>query len=80
VGGVLPNALDTSRWAFAALGVAYAALAVALFWAGWARQRRAEEALSRGGYAHLDRRLVGLFSASGVVLAVATAVLILVAA
>jgi membrane protein implicated in regulation of membrane protease activity len=77
---VLPNVLDTTRWAFAALGVAYAVLAVALFWAGWARQRRVEEALSRGGYARLDRRLVGLFSVSGVVLAVATAVMIVVAA
>lgn len=80
VGGVLPQALDVSRWAFAALGVAYAALAVGLFWAGWARHEHVGEALSTGGYAHLDRRLVGAFTASGAILAVATGVLIVVQA
>jgi putative membrane protein len=75
VGGVLPEALDSSRWAFASLGVAYAALAVGLFYAGWARQRDAERALTEGGFAHLDRRIVEVFTISGVVLAVATAVL-----
>ena len=80
VGGVLPQALDVSRWAFAALGVAYAALAVGLFWAGWARQGHVGEALSTGGFAYLDRRLVGAFTASGAILAVATGVLIVVQA
>jgi uncharacterized membrane protein YidH (DUF202 family) len=80
VGGVLPQALDVSRWAFAALGVAYAALAAGLFWAGWTRQRDVGDALSAGGFAYLDRRLVATFTASGVVLAVATGVLIVVQA
>jgi putative membrane protein len=80
VGSVLPQALDVSRLAFAALGVGYAALAVGLFWAGWARQRHVGEALSGGGFASLDRRLVGVFTASGAILAVATGVLIVVQA
>lgn len=80
VGGVLPQALDVSRWAFAVLGVGYAALAVGLFWAGWTRQRDVGEALAAGGFAYLDRRLVATFTASGVVLAVATGVLIVVQA
>ena len=80
VGGVLPQALDVSRWAFAALGVAYAALALGLFWAGWTRQRDVGEALSSGGFAYLDARLVAAFTASGAALAVATGVLIVVQA
>ena len=47
---------------------------------GWARQRHVGEALSSGGFGYLDVRLVGAFTASGAVLAVATGVLIVVQA
>jgi uncharacterized membrane protein YidH (DUF202 family) len=78
VGSVLPHAVGGRRWAYAALGIAYAALAIALFWAGAERQRRCEHALREGEYAGLDPRLVTAFTVSGIVLALTTAVLVLV--
>ena len=77
VGGVLPHAVGGSRWAYAVLGVAYAGLAIALFWAGAQRQRRCEHALREGEYAGLDPRMVVAFTVSGIALALATAVLVL---
>jgi hypothetical protein len=53
---------------------------VALFWAGAERQRRCEQALREGEYAGLDHRLVSAFTVSGIVLALTTAVLVLIEA
>jgi putative membrane protein len=80
VGSVLPHAVGGGRWAYAVLGVAYAALAVALFWAGAERQRRCEQALREGEYAGLDHRMVTAFTVSGIVLTLTTAVLVLIEA
>jgi hypothetical protein len=57
-----------------------AARAVALFWAGAERQRRCEKALREGDYAGLDPRMVAAFTISGIVLALTTAVLVLIEA
>lgn len=80
VGGVAPRLLDSERVAFVVLGAGYALVAVAVFVAGWRRHEAAHRALERGRYAQLERGWVlGLTLAAGA-LAVATLVVIVVAA
>ena len=79
VGGVVPRLVDESRDAYIALGAGYALLAVAVFVAGWLRQRAAQSALDRGGYARLSTAWVAALSFAAGALALATFVVILVA-
>jgi uncharacterized membrane protein YidH (DUF202 family) len=60
------------------MGVGYAALAVAILVFGAIRQRRAAEALRRGGYDEPSSPLVTWLTAAAVALATATMVLVLV--
>jgi uncharacterized membrane protein YidH (DUF202 family) len=78
VGRALPALAHGARWPFRLMGVAYAALAVAVVVLGAVRQRRAAEALRRGGYDELSSRLVTWLTAAAVALAIATMVLVLV--
>jgi putative membrane protein len=78
VGAALPKALNTGHtWAYAALGIAYAVVAVALYVAGGLRQRRGDQAIARGDYEALDPRIVLGFTGAGVVMAVVTAALLI---
>jgi putative membrane protein len=78
VGRVVPDLADLERWPFVVLGAGYAVIAAVIFLAGAYRWRSTEEALRRGDFAALDRRLAGALSAAGLVLAAATIVLVLV--
>jgi putative membrane protein len=78
VGRVVPDLADLERWPFMILGAAYSVIAVIIFAAGSWRWRSTEEALQRGEFHRLDRRLVGGLSAGGVVLALATIALVFV--
>ena len=78
VGAALPRALDTGHtWIYAALGIAYAVVAFALFIAGGLRQRRGDEAIARGDYDRLDGRVVFGFTGAGVIMAITTAALLI---
>ena len=80
VGGVAPRLLDDDRVAFMALGAGYALLALAVFIAGWRRHDSAARALEQGAYAPLERGWVlGLSVAAGA-LAIATLVVVVLAA
>ncbi len=80
VGGIAPRLLDDERGAFVALGAGYALVAVAVLAAGWWRNEAVHRALERGTYARLERGWVlGLTLAAGV-LAIATLVVIVLAA
>ena len=78
VGRVVPDLVDVERWPFVVLGACYAVVALVFFVAGSRRWRSTEEALQRGEFSALDRRLTGGLSAAGVALAVATLALLFV--
>jgi uncharacterized membrane protein YidH (DUF202 family) len=78
VGRVVPDLADLERWPFMVLGAAYALLAAIIFAAGSWRWRSNDEALRRGGFHVLDRRLETALTAAGIVLAVATIALVFV--
>lgn len=78
VGAALPRALDTGHtWIYAALGIAYAVVAIGLYVAGGLRQRRGEAAIARGDYDQLDGRVVFGFTAAGVIMAATTTALLI---
>jgi uncharacterized membrane protein YidH (DUF202 family) len=76
VGKLAPEITGGATWPWVVVGAGYALLAVAMFVAGMRRQRETEAALATGGFAHLDRRLADALAGAGVVLSVATFVLI----
>ena len=80
VGGIAPRLLDSERGAFVALGAGYALVAVAVFVAGWRRHEAAARSLERGAYAPLERSWVLVLSVAAGMLAIATLVVVVLAA
>jgi uncharacterized membrane protein YidH (DUF202 family) len=78
IGHLVPDLADVESWPFVVLGAGYAVIAAVIFAVGAWRWRSTEDALRRGEFSALDRRLTGSLSAAGVVLAAATLVLLLV--
>jgi inner membrane protein YidH len=77
VGRLAPDLLHVAPWPYIALGCGYASLAIGLLVVGALRQRDLEHALRTGAHVPLRFRTVGVFTAGGVVLAVATVVLVI---
>jgi putative membrane protein len=78
-GALLPQLSPSSRWPFAALGVGFGILAIVFIAYGSHRHRAVEEALDRGEFAPLDRRVVFALSAFGVLLGFLTMLAVLIA-
>ncbi len=78
VGRLLPGLTGGARWPLRLIGVGYAAIAVAVLVLGAVRQRRAAEALRRGGYDELSSPVVMGLTAAAVVLAAATLAIVVV--
>jgi putative membrane protein len=76
VGRFAPQLLDVAPWPYMALGFGYAALALALLVYGALRQRALERSIVDGVHAPLPFSLVGAFTVGGVLLVVATVVLV----
>jgi putative membrane protein len=77
VGRLLPElAPDATRWPFVAIGVAFAVYGIALFIYGTRRSGERDESLFGDPSASPDRALL-MLSGAGVVLGLASAVLIL---
>jgi putative membrane protein len=76
VGRLAPELLDVSRWPYVVLGTGYAVLAIGLLLIGAHRQRELQRALERDATAPLSFRLVSIFTAGGVLLALITVVLV----
>jgi uncharacterized membrane protein YidH (DUF202 family) len=72
VGRFLPGLSKGPHWPARVLGIGYGLLAIAIFVLGARRQLRAVEALRRGEFDELPPRLVIALTAAGVLLAVAT--------
>jgi putative membrane protein len=77
VGRVAPQVLDTATWPYVALGIGYAVLAVGLLLAGAYRQRVLGRAVVRNEHDPLRYGVVMLFTIGGIVLALATIVLVI---
>jgi hypothetical protein len=77
VGRLAPELLDVAAWPYVALGACYAGLAVGLLTTGAYRQRELQRALDRGSHAPLSFPPVALFAVAGVLLALATMVLVI---
>ena len=72
-----PQVLDVASGPYIALGVGYAALAVGLLLTGAYRQRELGRAVASNAHTPLPFALVMLFTIGGVVLALATIVLVI---
>jgi putative membrane protein len=80
VGRIAPDLLGVAAWPYVVLACGYAGLALGMLLAGAWRQRQLERAVPTGAPAPLTFALVAAFTAGGVVLALATVVLVLVQA
>jgi putative membrane protein len=77
IGRLAPELLHVAPWPYILLGCGYASLAVGLLIVGAQRQRELEHALRTGGHMPLRFPTVALFTVGGVVLAVATVILVI---
>ncbi len=78
VGRFLPGLEHGTRWPFQALGIGYGVLSVAVLLVGGTRQRRAADALRRGGFDELGSPLVTWLTAGGIALSLAATALVMV--
>jgi uncharacterized membrane protein YidH (DUF202 family) len=77
VGRLAPELLGVTTWPYVAIGAGYAALAVGLLFAGARRQYQLQKAVDSGAEVPLGFGLVAVFTVGGVLLALATMVLVL---
>jgi putative membrane protein len=77
-GKLVPELSSGSAWPFEVVGIAFGIVGVLMIAYAYVRQKRVEEALERGEYAPLDSRASLLFAAIGVLLGLATVIVILV--
>ncbi|HEY1512779.1 MAG TPA: DUF202 domain-containing protein [Gaiellaceae bacterium] len=78
VGRLVPSVASGPHWPYEALGVGYGLLGVAFIAAGYIRTRDVERALDRGMFAPLAGRVISALTAAGVVLGVATVLILVV--
>ncbi len=76
VGRFAPDLLGVAPWPYVLLGCAYAGLAIGLLVVGALRQRDLERAMRTGSHTPLKFRTVATFTGGGVVLALATVLLV----
>jgi putative membrane protein len=76
-GKLVPELSHGAAWPYEVLGTGFVLLGIAVIAYSYVRQRHVEEALARGDYAPLDSRLTLAFTAVGVLLGIATIVVIL---
>jgi putative membrane protein len=80
VGGVVPELVESGRTAYVVLGCGYALLAAGVFAAAAFRRRQVERALERGEWAGVGELGALAFTLVGMVLALATLVVIVLQA
>jgi len=77
-GKIVPELAGGKAWPFETLGVAFGLVGLGFIGYGYVRQKQVDEALARGDYAPLDDRAALIFAGSGLVLGLATIVLVVV--
>lgn len=76
VGRFAPELLHVAAWPYVVLGCSYAGLAIGLLVMGAVRQRDLEASLHGDTHRPITFGLVGVFTAGGILLALATIVLV----
>jgi putative membrane protein len=79
-GRIVPELTGGAAWPYATIGVAFGVVGVAFIAYGYVRQKQVDEALARGDYAPFDDRAAIVFAAAGLVLGLATIVLVIAGA
>ena len=79
-GRIVPELTGGAVWPYAALGVAFGVVGLAFIAYGYVRQKQVDEALARGDYAPLDDRAAIIFAAAGLLLGLATIILVIAGA
>jgi len=77
-GKLVPELSSGAAWPFEAIGAAFGVVGVVFVAYAYIRQKRVEEALTRGGYATFETRVALVFAALGVLLGIGTIIVILV--
>jgi len=77
IGRLLPELITGPTWPYVLLGTAYGALALALMSAAAIRHARIRDALRRGDFEELSDGWLLAFTAAGVLLTLATIVLVI---
>ncbi len=78
IGRVVPELGGGDRWAYAAVGLGYILYGAAFVLAGTWRQRQVEVAVLDARWRAQDRRVVAALTVAGIVLALATGVLVVI--
>ena len=79
IGRVLPEVLTTgTTWPYVVVGAGWGVLAVAIAAYAPIRQRTLRRAIDEGGYAHPHTAMLSALSSGGVVLIIASVVLIII--
>jgi putative membrane protein len=76
LGRIVPGVTHVTKWPYEVVGAGYGVLGVAFITAGHLRLRSVESALRQGEFVHPHDRLLALLLAVGLVLGVATVVLV----
>jgi putative membrane protein len=77
-GRLVPELSGGPNWPFEAIGVVFGIVGVAFIGYGYVRQKAVEAALARGDYSPLPNRAALVFAGLGVLLGLATIVLLLI--
>jgi putative membrane protein len=79
-GRIVPELAGGAAWPFETIGVVFGLVGLGFIAYGYIRQKQVDEALARGDYAPFDDRAALVFAACGVLLGLATIVLVVVGA
>jgi putative membrane protein len=75
-GRIVPELAGGAAWPYEAIGVAFGLVGLGFIVYGYVRQRQIEAALARGEYAPFEDRAALIFAGCGVLLGVATVILV----
>ena len=75
-GKIVPEVSGGAQWPWTLIGISFGVAGVALIGYGFERHRRVEDALRRGEYSPLDTRAALVFAAAGMLLGIATVVVL----
>jgi inner membrane protein YidH len=76
-GKLVPELSTGASWPYQIIGVAFAAVGVLFIAYAYVRQKKVEDALARGGYAPFETRAGLAFTAIGVLLGLATIIVVI---
>ena len=76
LGRIVPGVADVTKWPYELVGAGFGVLGIAFILAGYLRVRHVERAIARGEFPRLDERLEFALITAGIVLGLATIVLV----